>query len=123
MQGLEAELIAHILLEDLFKRAEEKGIKLEVTEKFTDRWGWGRGGGQGDGVGVEVKQVAEMLVESLYISTYMRWGDKLEVVQQPKGSSPEVIKIQGRVCVMRSGRVVVQMVLSTGCRGRAAAQR
>ena len=34
----EVKQIADIFLRDVFKRAEEKGIKIEVTEKFKDRW-------------------------------------------------------------------------------------
>jgi ATP-dependent Clp protease ATP-binding subunit ClpC len=33
----EVKQIADIFLKDVFKRAEEKGIKIEVTEKFKDR--------------------------------------------------------------------------------------
>ena len=34
----EVKQIADIFLRDVFKRADEKGIKIEVTEKFKDRW-------------------------------------------------------------------------------------
>jgi hypothetical protein len=34
----EVKQIADIMLRDVFKRAEEKGLKIEVTEKFKDRW-------------------------------------------------------------------------------------
>lgn len=34
----EVKQIADIMLRDVFKRGEEKGIKIEVTEKFKDRW-------------------------------------------------------------------------------------
>jgi hypothetical protein len=57
----EVKQIADIMLRDVFKRGEEKGLKIEVTEKFKDRcaavcvWGgggggcgvWGQGGGRG----------------------------------------------------------------------------
>ncbi len=33
----EVKQIADIFLKDVFKRADEKGIKIEVTEKFKDR--------------------------------------------------------------------------------------
>jgi ATP-dependent Clp protease ATP-binding subunit ClpC len=34
----EVKQIADIMLRDVFKRGEEKGLKIEVTEKFKDRW-------------------------------------------------------------------------------------
>jgi ATP-dependent Clp protease ATP-binding subunit ClpC len=34
---LEVKSIADIMLRDVFKRAEEKGIKIDVTERFKDR--------------------------------------------------------------------------------------
>jgi ATP-dependent Clp protease ATP-binding subunit ClpC len=34
----EVKQIADIMLKDVFKRGEEKGLKIEVTEKFKDRW-------------------------------------------------------------------------------------
>lgn len=50
----EVKQIADIFLKDVFKRAEEKGIKIEVTEKFKDRCaccsGAGRRWGAGHGV-------------------------------------------------------------------------
>ncbi len=33
----EVKQIADIMLRDVYKRGEEKGIKIEVTEKFKDR--------------------------------------------------------------------------------------
>lgn len=33
----EVKQIADIMLKDVFKRGEEKGLKIEVTEKFKDR--------------------------------------------------------------------------------------
>lgn len=36
----EVKQIADIMLRDVFKRGEEKGLKIEVTEKFKDRWVW-----------------------------------------------------------------------------------
>lgn len=49
----EVKQIADIMLRDVFKRGEEKGLRIEVTEKFKDRCaGLGVGGGAGrDGVG------------------------------------------------------------------------
>jgi hypothetical protein len=45
----EVKQIADIMLRDVFKRGEEKGLKIEVTEKFKDRCAavcvWGGGGG------------------------------------------------------------------------------
>jgi len=35
---LEVKQIADIMLKEVFHRAEEKGIKIDVTERFKDRW-------------------------------------------------------------------------------------
>ena len=43
MTKKEVKQIADIFLKDVFKRADEKGIKIEVTEKFKDRWACGSG--------------------------------------------------------------------------------
>ena len=47
----EVKQIADIFLRDVFKRADEKGIKIEVTEKFKDRWAGCQEGGKSEGQG------------------------------------------------------------------------